>query len=222
MRTMGGNVATDRGHTRAKLSALQEQSVQPTVISPHVKSAGSAWKPENLYISRFHTHPEYPQILPMANPSHDPHVRLTELGLTLPPPPKPVAAYIPTRLIGNLLFVSGQIPLKDGALMATGIVPRDVPIETAQECARQCVLNGLAAASAALGSLSRIASVVRVGCFVACDDSFTDHPKVANGASELLVEIFGERGRHARAAVGAPSLPLGTPVEVEFLFEVTP
>lgn len=151
-----------------------------------------------------------------------PETRLAELGLTLPPPPKPVAAYIPTKQAGSLLFVSGQVPLRDGAMLATGTVPGVVPLEVAQACARQCVLNGLAAAKAALGSLSRIVSVVRVGCFVACDPSFTDQPKVANGASELLVEIFGERGRHARAAVGAPSLPLNAPVEVEFVFEVAP
>lgn len=149
-----------------------------------------------------------------------PAARLEALGLTLPPPPKPVAAYIPWRLSGNLLYISGQVPLRDGSLLAAGIVPREVDLATAQACARQCVLNGLAAAQAALGSLDRITQVVRVGVFVACDPSFTDQPKVANGASELLLEIFGEAGRHARAAVGAPSLPLNAPVEVEFLFEV--
>lgn len=153
-------------------------------------------------------------------PSSSPEARLAQLGLTLPTPPKPVAAYIPTKQSGSLLFVSGQVPLRDGAMMATGIVPREVSLEAARDCARQCVLNGLAAAKAALGSLDRIVSVVRVGCFVACDPTFTDQPKVANGASELLVDIFGDHGRHARAAVGAPSLPLNAPVEVEFVFEV--
>ncbi len=104
--------------------------------------------------------------------------------------------------------------------MATGTVPGEVSVELAKECARQCTLNGLAAAKAALGSLGKIRQVVRVGCFVACEPGFGDHPKIANGASELLVEIFGESGRHARAAVGASSLPLHVPVEVEFLFEV--
>ena len=105
-------------------------------------------------------------------------------------------------------------------MMATGTVPGQVSLETARECARQCTLNGLAAAKAELGSLSRIRQVVRVGCFVACETGFGDQPKVANGASELLVEILGESGRHARAAVGTNALPLNVPVEVEFLFEV--
>ncbi len=150
-----------------------------------------------------------------------PDARLAALGLTLPEPSKPVAAYVPTRRVGSLLYVSGQIPSVGGKLIATGAVPSAVGVEMAQACARQCLLNGLAAAKAALdGDLGRIRSVVRVGCFVACDAGFTDHPKVANGASELLVEIFGDAGRHARAALGAPALPLGAPVEIEFLFEV--
>lgn len=145
---------------------------------------------------------------------------LARLGLTLPNPPAPVAAYIPTRRVGNLLYVSGQIPLRDGKVMATGVVPREVGMDLARECARQCTLNGLAAAKAALGSLDKILSVVRVGCFVACEAGFGEQPKVANAASELLVEIFGERGRHARAAVGTNNLPLNVPVEIEYLFEV--
>lgn len=149
-----------------------------------------------------------------------PERRLAELGLTLPTPAAPVAAYIPTRRSGSLLFVAGQIPLRDGKAIATGIVPTSVSLETARECARQCALNGLAAARAALGSLDRIQHVVRIGVFVASEPTFTDHPKIANGASELLVEIFGEAGKHARAAVGSSSLPLGVPVEIEFLFEV--
>jgi len=146
--------------------------------------------------------------------------RLAELGLVLPEPSKPVAAYIPTKVTGNLLFVSGQVPFRNGVLLATGPVPRDASIELAQQCARQCVLNGLAAARAALGSLDRVVGVVRVGVFVQCEPGFTDQPKVANGASELLVEIFGEAGRHARAAVGSIALPLGATVEVEFILEI--
>jgi len=149
-----------------------------------------------------------------------PEARLAELKLTLPTPAAPVAAYIPTRLSGNLLVISGQIPFRDGKLLATGPVPGVVPIELAQECARQCVLNGLAAARVALGSLDRITQVVRVGVFVQCEAGFADQPKVANGASELLVSIFGEAGRHARAAVGNIALPLNAPVEVELLLEV--
>jgi enamine deaminase RidA (YjgF/YER057c/UK114 family) len=150
----------------------------------------------------------------------DAESRLQALGLTLPTPSKPVAAYIPCRQVGNLLWVAGQIPLKEGVLLATGPVGDDLSVETAAGCARQCVLNGLAAAKAHLGSLDRIKSVVRVGVFVACGAEFTQHPKVADGASELLGAVFGEAGKHARAAVGAPSLPLGACVEVELLFEV--
>lgn len=146
--------------------------------------------------------------------------RLTELGLTLPTPPKPVAAYIACRRAGNLLFVSGQIPLWGSEMLARGSVPSQVSIEKAQECARQCVLNGLAAAKLELGTLERIKQVVRLGVFVCSDPGFTEQPKVANGASELLVSIFGDAGRHARAAVGSVALPLGAPVEVEFVFEV--
>ena len=149
-----------------------------------------------------------------------PEQRLTELGLTLPSPAAPVAAYIASRLVGNLLYISGQIPVREGKIMATGTVPGAVSLELARECAKQCALNGLAAAKAALGSLDRIKQVVRVGCFVACEDGFGDQPKVANAASELLVAVLGESGRHARAAVGTNALPLNVPVEVEFLFEV--
>jgi enamine deaminase RidA (YjgF/YER057c/UK114 family) len=150
----------------------------------------------------------------------DPELALAKLGLSLPTPATPVAAYIPTRRVGNLLYISGQIPLRDGKVMATGAVGGQVTMETARECARQCTLNGLAAAKQAIGSLSKIRQVVRVGVFVACEAGFADQPKVGNGASELLVEIFGESGRHARAAVGTNALPLNVPVEIEFLFEV--
>lgn len=160
-----------------------------------------------------------PPSLAPDHPNH-PESRLLALGFTLPKPAIPVAAYVPTRRLGNTLFVSGQIPSIEGKLIATGAVPSSVTLETAQLCARQCTLNGLAAAKAALGDLATIRSVIRIGCFVACEPAFIDHPKVANGASELLVAIFGDAGRHARAAVGAPSLPLGAPVEIEFLFEV--
>lgn len=150
----------------------------------------------------------------------DPEARILELGLVLPAPTKPVAAYIPCRRAGSLLFVSGQIPMRDGQMIAKGSVPGHVSIEKAHECARQCVLNGLAAARAELGTLAKVKQVIRVGAFVCSEPGFTDQPKVANGASELLVSIFGDAGRHARAAVGSIALPLGAPVEVEFLFEV--
>lgn len=154
----------------------------------------------------------------------NPEEQLKRLGLTLPPPPNPVAAYIPVRRSGNLLFVAGQIPMREGKPIATGLVPTQVPLALVRECAVQCTLNALAAIKGFLGggpdALSRIAQVVRVGCFVASEAGFADHPQVANAASELLVSIFGEAGKHARAAVGAPSLPLGVPVEIEYLFEV--
>ncbi|MBX3402625.1 MAG: RidA family protein [Phycisphaeraceae bacterium] len=158
--------------------------------------------------------------------SNSPESRLQAMGLVLPTPPKPVAAYIPFRVSGNHVFVAGQIPFRDGKLLAAGAVPAKVPVPLAIECARQCALNGLAVVREAIaaagmdGGLSRVVQFVRLGVFVACGPEFTDHPKVANGASELLVEVFGDRGRHARAAVGAPSLPLGAPVEVEFVVEV--
>jgi enamine deaminase RidA (YjgF/YER057c/UK114 family) len=149
-----------------------------------------------------------------------PESRLVELGLVLPDAPAPVAAYIPWRRSGNLLYISGQVPLRGGQLIARGSVPGAVSLEQAQECARQCILNGLAVARSALGSLDKVKQVVRIGCFVASEAGFYDQPKVANGASELLVSIFGEAGKHARAAVGNISLPLGAPVEVELLLEV--
>lgn len=151
---------------------------------------------------------------------HTPNMSLAALGLALPAAPKPVASYIPARRSGSLVFVSGQIPMRDGSLIATGSVPTRVDLPTAVECARQCLLNGLAVLAAEVGSIDKLERVIRLGCFVACDASFTEHPMVANGASDLLLEIFGDRGRHARAAVGCPSLPLGAPVEIEFVFEV--
>lgn len=155
--------------------------------------------------------------------SESPLAALQRLGLTLPTPAKPVAAYVPTRIVGNLLYISGQIPVSNGQPIARGLVPREVSIETAISCAALCTLNALAAANEVLkdrGGLDAVRSVVRVGAFVACEAGFSDHPKIANGASELLVKVFGESGKHARAAVGAPSLPLNVPVEIEFLFEI--
>ena len=150
-----------------------------------------------------------------------PTQRLTELNLTLPEAPAPVASYIPAVRTGNLVYVSGQIPFRDGALIATGSVPDQVDPQLAYECARQCLLNGLAViAKTVEGDLDRVERIIRLGVFVACTPDFPDHPKVANGASDLAVEIFGENGRHARAAVGAPSLPLHAPVEVELLAQL--
>lgn len=154
----------------------------------------------------------------MTHP-HTPEQRLSSLGIVLPTPAAPVAAYIPTKVAGNLLFVSGQIPFREGKLIATGPVPSAVAIEDAQAAARQCVLNAFAAVKAALGSLDRVTSVVRLGVFVQSDAGFTDHPKVANGASEFVVQVMGEAGKHVRAAVGCNTLPLNAAVEVEMVVE---
>ena len=149
-----------------------------------------------------------------------PEARLAALGVKLPDAPKPVAAYVPAVRTGNLLFVSGQIPMREGRLITQGRVPGEVSQETARECARQCALNGLAVVRAAVGTLDAVKRVVRLGVFVASEPGFHAQPQVANAASELMEQIFGEAGRHARAAVGSIDLPLGAPVEIEFLFEV--
>lgn len=147
--------------------------------------------------------------------------RLRDLGVCLPGAPKPVAAYLPAVLVGDLVFVSGQIPLCDGTLLCRGPVPSIVSVPAAQRAARQCLLNALAVLADALdGDLERVRRIVRLGVYVACDPGFTDQPQVANGASELLVEIFGEAGRHARAAVGSIALPLGATVELELVAQV--
>jgi len=145
---------------------------------------------------------------------------LAELLIVLPVPPKPVASYVPARRSGNLIYISGQIPMQHGSLLATGIVPSQVDESTASQCARVCTLNGLACLQAEIGDLAKVVGVIRVGVFVASDPGFGGQPKIANGCSDLLVRIFGERGKHARAAVGCASLPLNAPVEIEFLFEV--
>ena len=145
--------------------------------------------------------------------------RLAELGITIPGVAKPVAAYVPAVIAGNLVYTSGQLPSVEGKLTVTGKVGAEVDADTAKSLARTCVLNGLAAAQGVLGSLDRITRVVKVVGFVASDPSFTGQPGVINGASELLGEIFGALGVHARSAVGVAVLPLDAPVEVEFVFE---
>ena len=149
-----------------------------------------------------------------------PEARIAELGLSLPEPTTPVASYVPARRVGNLVYISGQIPLRDGTLIAQGTVPGQVSVETARDCAVQCALNGLAALKGEIGSLDNVKSLVRLGGWVASEPGFNGQPGVINGASDLMIEVFGEAGRHARAAVGSVDLPLGVPVEIEFLFEV--
>lgn len=149
-----------------------------------------------------------------------PSQRLKEAGITLPTPPAPVGSYVPGTRVGNLVMVSGQLPMADGKLTAAGRVGRDVTLEQAQAAARVCGLNALAIASDVAGGLDRIARIVRLAVFVNSADGFTDQPKVANGASDLMVEIFGDQGRHVRAAVGANELPLNAAVEVELIAEL--
>jgi enamine deaminase RidA (YjgF/YER057c/UK114 family) len=145
--------------------------------------------------------------------------RLTELGITLPAVVPPVAAYVPAVRTGSLVFTSGQLPMVEGKLPAVGQVGADVTPEDAYACARYCALNALAAVHALVG-IDAVVHVVKVVGFVASADEFTGQPQVVNGASELLGEIFGDAGRHARSAVGVARLPLNAPVEVELIVEV--
>jgi enamine deaminase RidA (YjgF/YER057c/UK114 family) len=145
--------------------------------------------------------------------------KLRSLGITLPPVSGPFGSYIPAKRVGHLIYVAGQLPMKDGKLMATGQVPAKCSIELAIEAAKQCVVNGLAAVNGLPGGVDQIVGVVRVGAFVSSDSTFIDQPKIANGASDFLQEIFGPAGQHARAAVGVNTLPRDGSVEIEFIFE---
>jgi enamine deaminase RidA (YjgF/YER057c/UK114 family) len=149
-----------------------------------------------------------------------PEERLAELGIELPTAPPPAAAYVPIKRAGNLIFTAGQVAAGPDGLVAKGIVGRDVDVETAVRCAKQCAINVLAQLKAAVGDLSQVTEVVKLTVFVASAPDFTEQHIVANGASELIGEVFGEAGRHARSAVGAPSLPTNTPVEVEAIVAV--
>lgn len=146
--------------------------------------------------------------------------RLAELGLALPEVAAPLASYVPAVRSGSHVFTAGQLPLVDGELLARGKVGGEVSAEEAQECARRCALNALAAVASVTGSLDDVVRVVKVTVFVASTPDFTGQPVVANGASELLGDVFGDAGRHARSAVGVPVLPIDAPVEVELVVEV--
>ena len=148
-----------------------------------------------------------------------PEERLAGLGLSVPEVATPVAVYIPAVRSGDHVYTSGQLPMRDGQLMMTGKVGGEVSQEDAVECARQCALNAIAAVKAEVGDLSSVKRVVKVVVFVASTPDFTAQPQVANGVSELLGEVFGDAGRHARSAVGVSALPLDAPVEVEMLVE---
>ncbi len=145
--------------------------------------------------------------------------KLAELGITLPAAPAPAGLYAPCVRSGSMLYVSGQLPTKDGQV-PTGRLGDGVTVDEAAPYARQCAINALAIVRGELGSLDAVKRVVRVGGFVASAPGFHDQPAVVNGASQLLIDVFGEAGKHARAAVGVAELPRGVPVEVEFLFEV--
>ena len=146
--------------------------------------------------------------------------KLKEIGLILPDAPKPVAAYIPAKQTGKLVFTAGQLPMVNGELISKGLLGQDVEIDEANKAARICTINALAAIKGVIGNLDRIKQIVRVVGYVASVPTFTQQPAVVNGASELLLEIFGENGKHARSAVGMAVLPLNASVEIELTVEV--
>lgn len=148
------------------------------------------------------------------------NAKIRELGITLPEVAKPAGAYVPAVQSGNLVFTAGQIPLIEGKLVATGKVGKEISVEQAKDIARICALNAVAAIKGVVGDLDRVKKVVKVVGFVASTQDFTQQPQVINGASELLEQIFGENGIHARSAVGVAVLPLDAPVEVELIVEI--
>jgi enamine deaminase RidA (YjgF/YER057c/UK114 family) len=152
--------------------------------------------------------------------SDPPEARLAALGLALPPVTAPLAAYVPAVRSGQFVYTAGQLPLADGKLLMTGRVGTQVSVEEAAALARTCALNALAAVASVTGGLSAVTRIVKIVGFVASDPSFTGQPLVVNGASELMLEVFGDAGRHARSAVGVAALPLDAPVEIELIAEV--
>lgn len=149
-----------------------------------------------------------------------PSERMRTLGIELPSPPSPVGSYVPATRVGNLVMTSGQIPIADGKLTAKGKVGQTIGLEQAAAAARLCGLNALAVAAEAAGGIDRIGRIIRLAVFVNSAPGFQDQPKVANGASDLMADIFGEAGRHVRAAVGASELPMDAAVEVELIAEI--
>ena len=145
--------------------------------------------------------------------------KLKELSIELPTPPNPAGSYIPVVTTGNLAFVSGQIPMKDGKVIFEGKIPEIQSLDSARDAAKICIINGLAQLKAKLGSLDRIVKFVRISGFVNSNPDFTEQPKVINAASDLLVEIFGDMAKHSRIAVGVASLPLNSTVEIDMVVE---
>jgi enamine deaminase RidA (YjgF/YER057c/UK114 family) len=149
--------------------------------------------------------------------------KLTSLGIILSDPLPPVGSYVPVIVIGNLTFVSGQVPVEPGSnpiqVKYKGKVGRDISLEGGQAAAKLCAINALCQLKGALNSLDQIKKIVKVSGYVNCDPSFTDHPKVINGASDFLVQLFGEKGKHTRVAIGASSLPFDSSVEIDFIVE---
>ena len=146
--------------------------------------------------------------------------KIKELGLQLPEPPKPLAAYIPAKQTGNLVFTAGQLPMVNGEIILKGLLGQEIEIEPAYNAAKICTLNALSAIKGVIGDLDKIKQVVRVVGYVASVPTFTQQPAIVNGASEFLLEIFGDKGKHARSAVGMAVLPLNAAVEIELTVEV--
>lgn len=151
-----------------------------------------------------------------------PEERLKELGIELPDLPKPLGSYVPFVRTGNLVFISGMLPLESGKLLYSGRVGERVSLDEAAQAARRSAINAIAVLQSAIGNLDALKRCVKVTGFVASAQDFTDQPKVVNGASDLLFQVFGEAGLHARAAVGVHILPMNSPVEIEFIFEAKP
>ena len=147
--------------------------------------------------------------------------KLNELGVSLPTAPKPAGSYVPVVVSGKLAFVSGQIPIKDGQVIYQGKVGIEQSIEQAQKAAKLCIINGLAQINTYFGTLDNLDKIIKISGFVNSAQDFTEHPKVINAASDFLVEIFGEEGRHSRIAIGVSSLPLNATVEIDMLVEIS-